>query len=165
MSLLWSAWNDIVQATSYSGHAVYQLRYVDASGSARSIARFLVPDPTGVLYIGERANMEQARIDILTGIDCWDKHMAGIMIHILKRYSEGFRAQHSESRLQYRFEQHDSAESRKQREEQLIKAYVLRFGEVPPLNSAIPNRHSGWENLPGAAEVTSELRIRPEPSA
>ncbi len=145
MSEKWCEWKEIDQPTVYCSHAVYQLRYVDASASPCSIARFLGADPAGILYIGERASMEQARIDIKAGIDSWNKHMAGIMIHILRRYSEAFRQRHTQSRLQYRFEEHASKESRKRREERLIKEYVVRFGEVPPLNSAIPNRHAAWE--------------------
>jgi len=146
MSELWSQWADIHQPAAYGSHAVYQLRYVDSSGLPCSVARFLGADPTGLLYIGERASMEQARTDILTGIESWNKHMAGIMIHILRRYSEAFRRQHNESQshLQYRFERHASEESRKLREERLIKDYVIQFGEAPPLNSAIPNRHDAW---------------------
>ena len=120
MNERWSPWNDINQAVNYLSHAAYQIRYVDASGSPHSVARFLGIDPTGILYIGERASMKQARIDILTGIKFGSGHMAGNMIHILNRYSKGFRRHHSKFRLEYRFEQHDFKESRVLREEQLI---------------------------------------------
>jgi hypothetical protein len=120
------------------------LRFVDRSETPFPFARFLGIDKRGLLYVGERANMESARKDIVTGIENWHKHMAGIMIHILRKYSRFFRRYHSFSRLEYRFEQHQSKDSRKRREEQLIKKYVCKFGEVPPLNSAIPNRHYDW---------------------
>jgi hypothetical protein len=88
--------------------------------------------------------MEQARRDILTGIKSWDKHMAGIMIHILTKYCRAYRTAHGSSIVQYRFQRHMSRVARKLREERLIKGYVRRFGEVPPLNSTIPNRHYDW---------------------
>jgi hypothetical protein len=101
--------------------------------------------------------MEQARNDIITGIESWNKHMAGIMIHILHKYSSTFQEQHGQSRLQIRFERHESEKSRKLREERLIKEYVKEFGEVPPLNSAIPNRHNDWKVETNAAPEATEL--------
>ena len=145
MNVLWSEWTDIDQPAPYYSHAVYQLRFVDSLRSPLSIPRFLGTDPTGCLYIGECTSMEQRRTNIITGIKSWDKHVAGILIHILGRYSEAFRRQHRESCFQYRFEQHASEESRTLREERLIKDYVILFGEVPPLNSAIPKRHGDWK--------------------
>jgi hypothetical protein len=52
---------------------------------------------------------------------------------------------------EYCFRVVSSVDKAKSAELQLIKSYVLCFGEVPPLNSAIPGRYIGetWDTAAG----------------
>lgn len=52
------------------------------------------------------------------------------------------------ARYEYCFQNVASVEEAKAVERHLIKSYVLFFGEVPPLNSAIPGRYVGetWDS-------------------
>jgi hypothetical protein len=51
---------------------------------------------------------------------------------------------------EYRFVRLATVEEAKLLEGQILKQYVCRFGDRPPLNSALPDRYGGWEEAAGS---------------
>lgn len=52
---------------------------------------------------------------------------------------------HPKHCLEYRFRKESDKEAAKLREARMIKEHIRKFGEAPPLNSAIPDRYGNWE--------------------
>jgi hypothetical protein len=50
-------------------------------------------------------------------------------------------------KIQYSYKKSANQNNAKKEEERLLKCYFRRFGEVPPLNSNLPNKYFDWENL------------------
>lgn len=111
-------------------------------GSPVVVERFYGTDPLGILAIGKTKNLRQR----------FDKFQSA---------ARNGNAKHSEGRLLYLLMRHgilaknviDGLECEcvplkesltKTKEEISIKCYVLKYGEPPPLNRAIPNCYNAW---------------------
>ena len=137
-SSAWSSWRPIGDACAYRGPAVYQVRLQGPRG-VRKISRFLRRDPRGLLCIGMTGNMWGRIRQFERGLSRGTGHSEANLLHQLEESSSLNRLI---SRVyQYRFRALRTRAQAAQLEEQLIKRYLKRFGEVPPLNSAIPNRY------------------------
>ena len=51
-----------------------------------------------------------------------------------------------EREYEYSFTRVDSKGQAKAMEEELLKTYLKQFGELPPLNSVLPNRYDSQSN-------------------
>ncbi len=73
------------------------------------------------------------------------RHSEANLLHRLQK-STRLKRCFPEAEYQYSFRAARTESQAKRIEEALIKSYVKRYGEVPPLNSAIPNRYRerGW---------------------
>ena len=140
----WTRWQSIETQANWRGCAIYKIRLVRRFRPI-CIKRFLNPDAEGVVSIGLTTSMERRRAQFIRG---WYKgrgHSEGNLLHLLEQHSrscsvfDGFEPQ-------YRFARCARNEIRKFEAIQ-IKDYLRKFGEVPPLNCAIPQRYnrSGWE--------------------
>ena len=141
MSLNWSDWHDITQPANYGENAVYRIRLMNQQGPAM-ISRFLGADSNGILCIGKTNDMEKRRRQFVRGLKGKFGHSEGYLMHILQKVSP-FSALYANTEWQYSFAKVGSGEEEAV-EAQEIKAYVKEFGEVPPLNSAIPDRYGDW---------------------
>lgn len=123
---------------------IYRVRWL-RGGKAVHPDRFLGSDSLGILAIGQAKSLEVRR-------------------SLFVRAAESRRASHSEGKLlghlvyfgvlpentlgelhwEYRT---CGAETLDREEEAEIKAYVLQFGQTPPLNCVIPNRHGEWPGI------------------
>ena len=88
-------------------------------------------------------NMERRRSDFIGG-----SHSEGILFRILNRYT-AIRSTYDGARCVYSYCPLDCKQAAIEHERRLIKENVLAFGEAPPLNSAIPDRHNydEWSEL------------------
>lgn len=140
----WTAWAPIDSSAEYDGPAVYEIRLVASDGNPLPIHRFLDCDDRGLITIGETRNMETRRRQFVCGRDKCYGHSVGNLLYYLLRHSplnerfQGFK-------IEYRFREEVDKSNAKQAEDRLIKAYVREFGEVPPLNTSIPDRYGNWE--------------------
>jgi hypothetical protein len=141
----WTDWLGIYEISDYQGPAVYKVRLVDSSGDCCRLERLLKPDKEGIMCIGQTGNMEQRRKQFLTAISRCNGHSEMNLVYYLNLYSK-FSDKFKNTRFQYSFCQCSSSDESKSCESDLIKLYFKEFGEVPPLNSAIPNRYEGWES-------------------
>jgi hypothetical protein len=142
----WSEWQPLEQPSSHAGPAVYEFR-IGAAGNAIPVPRFLATDDRGVLSIGETKNTESRRCDLLRAIAKCNGHSEGNLLYYLIRHSP-LTSVHPMHTFQYRFRKEQTKGDAEPAETRLIKAYIRQFGEGPPLNCAIPDRHGDWECQP-----------------
>lgn len=120
--------------------AVYEIRMTSIGGDPNPISRFLDADKRGLLTIGETGSMESRRKQFISAIEKHSNHSEGNLLYHLLRHTP-LNKRFPNHRLEYRF----YSETDKAAEARLIKIYIRKFGEVPPLNSAIPDRDGNWK--------------------
>ena len=143
LSMPWSKWLNVANQIAYSGPAIYELRVVNKNGNPFKLNRFLGQDPEGILSIGETNNMEKRRSQFISGITkCYGHSECNLLYYLLK--NTAFATAFDSYRLEYRYSSCTTKHDAQQEERVSIKTYICKFGEVPPLNSAIPDRYNGW---------------------
>ncbi len=110
---------------------VYEIVALDRTGKPKAISRVGGVDGRGVLYIGRGKKLREERLNRLRkGL------FAGKRGHIAGRtYLERHRIQAVAPKrdLAFRFEH---CNDYKDRENQRLRRYIQKFGEVPPLNAS-----------------------------
>jgi len=117
---------------------VYRFRFVDRNGIPVVQSRFLAVDSSGVVYIGRSQVPLGNRLRRIphsrkTGRS---SHTLGRKLHVL----DGLRAYRTWSRKLTLECQYAHCPDPLEKEKELIRAYVAKFGEIPPLNGEFPNR-------------------------
>ncbi|MGD0597834.1 MAG: hypothetical protein ABSA64_09990 [Sedimentisphaerales bacterium] len=141
----WTDWFNINDNCNYQGPAVYKVRLANANSNACKLERLLMADDEGIMCIGQTGNMERRRTKFLSGIKNANGHSEINLVYYLNRYTK-FPDKFNDANFQYSFCKCSDVPESKKEEDKLIKAYFKEFGEVPPLNSAIPNRYEGWKS-------------------
>lgn len=141
MSLTWSGWRNIINPSNYNKCAIYRIRLCER-GNPVHIHRFLGIDDCGILSIGRTTNLEQRRKQFINALKGIFGHSEGNLLNILEQVSP-LLSLYPDRDYEYSFVEVSTTNMNDIEEEQ-IKAYVKIFGEVPPLNSAIPNRYEAW---------------------
>ena len=131
----------IDEPTGHRGPAVYKVRLL-ADGEVQPIARFMGTDRSGILQIGVSGGFEGRRKQFVSGLARCNGHSEANLLHMLLK-QRGFRRRIGRFELEIAFQAHRTKQAAVRAEETLIRAYLHRFGEVPPLNTAIPNRYGG----------------------
>lgn len=141
-----SKWKPLSEKTEHKKAAIYEVRiFIDKV--ALPIPRFLEKDVEGILSIGETDNLEERRKKFFRAIQNPNvKHSEGKLWHLIRQHSRLLNI-HSKHELEFRFCKKEDKTAAKQSEEELIKTDVRKFGEPPPLNCTIPNRHANWWNI------------------
>ncbi len=144
MPRTWSRWCPLDHPCGHNGAAVYQVRLL-RSRRPLPIGRLLRRDPAGLLCIGMTADMQRRRRAFVQGLKRGRGHSEANLLHQLEK-STPLKRLMPRRVYQYRFRTTSNRLDAQRLEERLIKRYVKQFGEVPPLNSAIPNRYlgDGW---------------------
>lgn len=145
-------WKNIEIIANYSKHALYMIRLVDDTNKPEKIGRWLGDDLAGILYIGKTDNLKNRLKRIRNGCNSggnWTNasnsgHPAGNMIWLLR---SDMIKDIKPKNLQYQYEEKKSDAEAKIDEENAIRKYVRKYGEVPPLNSNIPNREVWAKSL------------------
>jgi hypothetical protein len=88
--------------------------------------------------------MESRRRQFIYAVEKCSGHSEGNLLYYLLRHSP-LNERFPHHQLEYRFRGEDNKAAAKSAEARLIKAYIREFGEVPPLNSAIPDRYGSWK--------------------
>ena len=138
-------WIEIAEPANYNGSAVYEIRIVER-GEPAIIDRFLASDDRGIISIGMTTMMETRRRKFVSGMTRGRSHSEGNLLFRIRQFAP-FDQKFPKPVLQYKFFKVKSKEEADRMEGHRIKAYVRKFGEVPPLNSAIPKRYDedGWQ--------------------
>ena len=120
-----------------------QVRLRLGYGDVATIPRFLSVDDQGLLCIGESGSMEARRRQFVRGMERPGGHSEANLLHHLLQHTR-FAKNFPNHRLELRYRREPTKADAKTAEAKLIKQYVRKHGEVPPLNTALPNRHDGW---------------------
>jgi hypothetical protein len=157
-------WFELHHPSEYYGAALYWLRLADASGQAIPIPSLLgVPDPTGIVNIGESSSFEQRRTEMITGVEKCYGHPAGNLFRYLCQFTR-LQEVYPDCRLQYAFRPAVSKAEAKAWEAEAIKEYVIRQAQMPLLNRILPRPYdddvcnSVWQRVFGAVSVTSSAQ-------
>ncbi len=144
MRLQWTRWREVEDSAEHKGPAVYRIR-IKIGGHPAHLRRFLDTDAAGILSVGMTGNMDARRKQFIRGLARGAGHSEGNLLWLLVRYSR-LRRKLGSFVLQYQYASTRSREAAGRFETTLLKKYVKRFGEVPPLNSVIPSRYDkgGW---------------------
>jgi len=141
IEITWSNWEYIDTPTKFNKSAIYRIRMVENRNPVH-ISRFLGIDKRGILSIGKTSYMENRRKQFVRALTGVFGHSEGNLLEILERVSP-LKSLYPDRRLEYSFAIVSITEKDKL-EELHIKSYVKQYGEVPPLNSAIPKRYDDW---------------------
>jgi len=135
----WSKWKKIDEKSGYDGFVVYKIRLYDKKCKQPiTLRRFFGMDRKGILAIGRTKNIERRRKQFYKGINDGAGHSEGNLLR--QSYSPCFESKYPNTN--YEFQYSFKRDGRKKKTEEIeIKKYFKKHGEVPPLNSAIPNRY------------------------
>ncbi len=93
--------------------------------------------------------MERRRKAFLRGLARGRGHSEANLLRLLQKHSHLNRL-YPDGEIQFTYAKRAKREDAAEAEEVLLKEYVVRFGELPPLNAAIPNRYN-WQSWEDAA--------------
>jgi hypothetical protein len=140
--LHWSEWVEMDALPDHDGPAVYEFRAV-VGGKPISIPRFLRSDEGGTLVYGSTGNMDRRYWQSRVARERAYGSSTMNLLYYLEHYTDLLRLYPGLS-YEYRFAPVKTVEEAKLHEARLIKQYVCRFGDRPPLNSAFPDREGDW---------------------
>jgi excinuclease UvrABC nuclease subunit len=113
---------------------VYLIRLLSASGNFQKINRVINTDDNGLLYIGKSENL-RTRIKSLTktinNLDSTNNHIFGVKYNRNSLFKKTFLPK----QLSIIFTTETNC---KNKEDELLKNYLHKFGELPPFNSNFP---------------------------
>ena len=142
----WSEWLDIDNFTEIGSlPGVYRIRLVDlADNSPVTIQRLFCKDEEGMLVIGETINLRRRIREfhkVIKEKTGFLRHSAGdrLFLNLI------FRRASSQTLLdnkgfQVSFVKAQDKVGAQRLEELLLKIYFIQFGELPPLNSSMPDK-------------------------
>jgi hypothetical protein len=140
----WSDWLPLSTGSDYYKPAVYQIRLV-GNGVPFSFSRMLGGDPHAILAIGQTEKMEVRRKTIrrkqfACGVEKCYGHSAANLLYLLMNYSR-LKEHVNAPSVEYSFAKCGSAKLAVDREAAMLRSYFIRHGELPPLNSILPDRY------------------------
>lgn len=89
--------------------------------------------------------MDIRRKQFISGLGKMHGHSEGNLLCVLQKHTPLLK-KYPGLEYEYSFARIKSKGRESELEENEIKTYVKKFGEVPPLNSAIPNRYGKWQD-------------------
>ena len=138
----WSAWADINETCPHTNPAAYHVR-LSSDGRAFGLGRLLDVDVDGLLTMGCTVRMERRRYDFVSGMTKCQGHSEANLLYLMLHHSR-IKEVIPNLSVQYRYMPFETRDDAANREEQMLKQYIMHFGELPPLNCAIPDRHGKW---------------------
>lgn len=140
----WTPWKNVERPADHRGPAVYRIRLARRR-RALAVARFLDTDASGLLALGSTADMEARRRDFLTGLRRCSRNPEGSLLHLIEVHSL-FHQKYRGCEYEYSFCKTATRFDARVAERKLHKTYFKTFGEVPPMNAALPGRRDagGW---------------------
>jgi len=115
----------------FEGSAIYKI-----SLKNRTIERFLEKDTDGILVIGKTKKLKRRIKHFYKALEIGKRHSAGRTLFLIK---EKFDRKFKYPSLWYSYKKVNECDLDDAEAEE-IKQYMKVFGEVPPLNSAIPQK-------------------------
>ena len=151
----WNKWQDISLAKNLAGElrkipGVYKIRLSDSAGQPIPIGRLLGIDKEGVLAIGESTNLARRIKEFYKAYTAerFGRHSVGdrLFLVLMCQYSRFKTNYQNNSRLQLQVTKLSSKADAQAEEERLLKKYFKMHGELPPLNSNMPDKNN-WDTI------------------
>lgn len=135
----WTDWTDLKQKPDHGGAAAYQMRLL-VDGNPFTVPRLLGMDEDALLMVGETGAFRK-RFDKFVSVLRLGRgmHSEAILLHVILNYSR-LSDSGGNAAIQYRYWRFPTKMAAKQAEDMMLRRYVLRFGEPPPLNCSLPKR-------------------------
>jgi hypothetical protein len=152
----WSKWRDISSINNFTKElskvpGVYKIRLSDSAGRSHPIGRLLGIDKKGVLAIGESANLARRIKEFYKAYigDKFMRHSVGDRLFLVWvcQYSHFKTTYQNNSKVQFIVMKLNNKTEAETEEERLLKEYFKTYGELPPLNSLLPDKHIGWDKI------------------
>jgi hypothetical protein len=143
----WLGWIDIEENPDFDGCGVYRVRLVDSKGFPIEIPRFLDNDKDGILQISRSENIKKG-INFFRGAIEGKKYAnaEGKRLYLIKKYTN-FPEMHKNYRVQYSIMKWADKREARIEQERLLKWYIKRYGEAPPVNNYFTEKYIDWESL------------------
>lgn len=159
------SWRHLREPSGHYGPAVYKLRLVTRDGEPIPIPTLLGGlDASGVVDIGETGNFERRHAGLLSGIEQCNGHSAGNLWRYLCQFTR-LQDVYPGCRLEYALFEVQSKLEAEQLEGDLVKEYIIRFGQLPILNRELPRPYDddgwnrSWESVNGPVPSDWVCRI------
>ncbi|MFC1949015.1 hypothetical protein ACFLW0_02450 [Chloroflexota bacterium] len=153
----WTNWEDINRINelreNYCWPGVYKIRIADVDCNPFQIDRFLGSDSEGIVVIGNSINVFNRVRNFLKAYEGkYHKHSAGSRAFLLRAFlgmgkTNFTRNIYRDGRLMFTAVKLNSKPEAILEEEELLKVYFLTYGELPPLNRALPDDKVEWLKL------------------
>lgn len=147
----WSVWYDITSTKHVLGNerqcGVYEIRLADSTRQAIPVGRLLGNDPCGLLGIGKSVNLSRRISDFNRAhLKGSLRHSGGSRLFLVwvLHYSPIAASHNVNSIVQFRVAKVKNNVKAETAEEALLKRYFYKFGELPPLNSTMPDGRTRW---------------------
>lgn len=137
----WTEWAAIETPSGRAAPAAYRIALLNVRGHPFPMNRMLGIDSAGLLSIGKTGNLESRRGQFVSGMTKCYGHSEGNLLHLLLRFSR-LKQVVPDHRIVYQFAPAATDDDARAVEARLLKDYLVRYGELPPLNSAIPDRYN-----------------------
>lgn len=151
----WSKWRDISSIKNFAEEigkspGVYKIRLADSARRPIHISRLFGDDQDGLLAIGESVDLARRIKEFYNAYAArtFGHSSMGdrLFLVLMCQYSCFKTTYQNNSTVQFRvMKLSDKAEAQAE-EEKLLKNYFKEHGELPPLNSSMPDRHS-WDEI------------------
>lgn len=143
----WLGWIDIEENPDFDGCGVYRVRLVDSKGFPIEIPRFLDNDKDGILQISRSENIKKG-INFFRGAIEGKKYAnaEGKRLYLIKKYTN-FPEMYKNYRVQYSIMKWADKREARIEQERLLKWYIKRYGEAPPVNNYFTEKYIDWESL------------------
>ena len=152
----WSKWKDISSIDNLARQlskvpGVYKMRLSNSAGRAHPIGRLLDIDKKGVLAVGESANLARRIKEFHRAYigDRFMRHSEGdrLFLVLMCQYSHFKTAYQNNFTIQFAVMKLNNKTEAETKEERLLKGYFKKFGELPPLNSLMPDKYISWDEI------------------
>lgn len=155
----WSNWLDHLLIgefkDQYEWPGVYKIRLADSRGHPIEIGRLLDKDKDGTLLIGESGSIASRISDFCRAYEEGKlTHSEGETLFLIRVKTKFRRGICDDCKIQFSARKLNDKTEGEEEEERLLKSYFIKYGELPPLNRNLPDRHVGWDNLSADESVS-----------
>ena len=142
----WTNWIDLDwidnNSILYQWPGVYQIRLTNKQGHPFHIPRFLSIDIDGLLVTGESVNVAARLKEFLKASEGKSyAHSTAERLYLIRYICKLDNSSYKGYKFQYRCKRMKDKTEAEAHEEELLKGYFKQYGELPPLNSEMPDKY------------------------
>ncbi len=141
----WSNWIDILSVKGtkepYRWAGVYKIRLVDSGEHPVGIARFLDKDRDGIVAIGESVEVARRLGEFYRRYEGHSSsHPGAERLFLIRNRTKFGKGVYNDCKIQFSARKLSNKAEAQEEEARLLASYFKKCGELPPLNSIMPNK-------------------------